>query len=522
MPRLADLDGGDKLLQAILKTDSGFAEALLRIRTKEGLLVPLSFNDAQKALHAKLEQQKKDKGYVRAIVLKGRQTGISTYVAARFFKRTAYDFGKRCMILTHLDAATQNLFAIVKTYFDRIPWDDLKPVLKANSGTQLSFSVLGSGYKVATAGSKNAGRSDTVQFLHGSEVAFWPNAQEIMAGLGQTVPLTEGSEVILESTANGLNNLFHQMWCKACEGKSDYMPVFLPWFVEKTYRRPVPKGFIYTEEEQAYADAFGLDPPQMAFRRAKIDSDFAGNADWFNQEYPATAEMAFQRVGHVALIDTLKVHAARQQHIHPYECQGVHVVGLDPARGGDTSTFIHRWGRCAFDLERINSSDTMAIAGRAARMLSEDETIERLFIDSGGLGAGIYDRLVEMGWGRKVSPVNFGSKADDTRQYFNKRCEMWGRMRDWLHDPITPDIPDDDMLHGDLCSVAGDTFSSLGQLKLEAKEKVREKLGRSPDSADALALTFAMLLSPKLETQYTPNWRKALQRQRNPRNAMTA
>jgi len=95
-------------------------------------------------------------------------------------------------------------------------------------------------------------------------------------------------------------------------------------------------------------------------------------------------------------------------------------------------------------------------------------------------------------------------------------------MRDWLHDPITPDIPDDDMLHGDLCSVAGDTFSSLGQLKLEAKEKVREKLGRSPDAADALALTFAMLLSPKLETQYTPNWRKALQRQRNPRNAMTA
>jgi len=396
MPKLADLDGGDKLLETILSTDSGFAQALLRIRTKEGALVPLEFNDAQKALHQKLEQQKKDKGYVRAIVLKGRQTGISTYVAARFFKRTAYDFGKRCMILTHLDAATQNLFGVVKTYFDLIPWEDIKPQLKANSGTELSFSALRSGYKVATAGSKNAGRSDTVQFLHGSEVAFWPNAQAIMAGLGQTVPLIEGSEVILESTANGLNNLFHQMWCKACEGKSDYMPVFLPWFIEKAYRRPIPKGFVLSEEEEAYMNAFNLDYHQMAFRRTKIESDFAGNADWFNQEYPATAEMAFQRVGHVALIDTLKVYAARQQAIHPYERQGAHVVGLDPARGGDTSTFIHRWGRSAFDLERINSSDTMEIAGRAARMLSEDDTIERLFIDIGGLGAGIYDRLCEM------------------------------------------------------------------------------------------------------------------------------
>jgi len=371
---------------------------------------------------------------------------------------------------------------MVKTYFDLIPWDDVKPVLKANSGTELSFSKLRSGYKVATAGSKNAGRSDTVQFLHGSEVAFWPNAQEIMAGLGQTVPLIAGSEVILESTANGLNNLFHQMWCKACEGKSDYMPVFLPWFIEKNYRRPLPEGFVYTEEEAAYADTFNLDPQQMAF----------------------------QRVGHVPLIDTLKVYAARQQNLSKRERQGVHVVGLDPARGGDTSTFIHRWGRQAFDLERIDSSDTMEIAGRAARMLSEDDTIERLYIDIGGLGADIYDRLCEMGWGKKVDPVNFGSKASDTRQYFNKRCEIWGRIKDWLHDAITPDIPDDDLLHGDLCSVAGDTFSSLGQLKLEPKEKVREKLGRSPDAADALALTFAELLSPTLKTQSRPIGSKSI------------
>jgi len=512
----------NQLIANLLAHDETFAQCLLKIRSKDGAVIPFVLNDAQKALHERLEQQKAEKGYVRCIVLKGRQTGISTYVAARFFKRTAYDFGKRCMILTHLDAATQNLFGIVKTYFDLIPFGDLKPVLKANSGTELSFSKLRSGYKVATAGSKNAGRSDTVQFLHGSEVAFWPHAEQIMAGLGQTVPLCEGSEVILESTANGLNNLFHKMWCLACEGKGDYMPVFLPWFIERGYRRPIPQDFVLTDEEQAYCDTFGLDAEQMAFRRAKIESDFAGNADWFNQEYPATADMAFQRVGHKPLIDTLKVTHARQNKLHKNDRQGVHVVGLDPARGGDTSTFIHRWGRQAFDLERIDSTDTMHIAGRAARMLADDETIERIFVDVGGLGAGIYDRLVEMGWGRKVSPVNFGGKADDTRQYFNKRCEIWGRMRDWLHDDVTPSIPDDDGLHADLTAVAGDSFSSLGQLKLEPKEEVRKKLGRSPDAADALALTFAQLLSQTLSTEYTPKWLKERQRLTRPRNAMTA
>jgi len=92
MRKLAELSNADQILANILADDEVFASSLLRIRTKEGTLVPLAFNATQQALHERLEQQKVEKGYVRAIVLKGRQTGISTYVAARFFKCTAYDF----------------------------------------------------------------------------------------------------------------------------------------------------------------------------------------------------------------------------------------------------------------------------------------------------------------------------------------------------------------------------------------------------------------------------------------------
>lgn len=509
----------DQALARLLADDELYCARNLKIRTKSGELHPFRWNAAQRLLHEKLEQQLEEKGWVRAIVLKGRQQGCSTYVAARFYKRTTTQVGKRTMILTHLDAATQNLFGMCKTYYE-LSDPALKPAIKANSGTELSFSRLRSGYKVATAGSKSAGRSDTVQYLHGSEVAFWPNAQEIMAGLGQTVPLLPGSEVILESTANGLGNLFHQMWTLAVEGKSDFMPVFIPWFVQDEYRREVPVDFQMTEAEAEYAEAFDLDMDQIYWMRTKIDTDFAGDPDWFNQEYPATPDLAFLKVGHKPLIQTLKVQKARQIKQEHQSRIGAHVVGLDPARfGDDDSVFIHRQGRVAWGVERLKQQDTMAVAGRAARMLQDDPTIRMMFIDIGGLGAGIYDRLVELGYGERVTAVNFGERASDDRKYFNKRSEMWGEMAEWLHDTITPSIPDDDTLHADLTAPSY-TWSSNGQLKLDPKEKIKKDIGRSPDDGDALALTFAEPVAA--DDSFTEDWRKRLIAKRRRKTAMSA
>ncbi|MBD1602551.1 hypothetical protein HAQ05_28205, partial [Pseudomonas sp. CA3A] len=141
---------------------------------------------------------------------------------------------------------------------------------------------------------------------------------------------------IIESTANGMGNLFHQFWTLAVEGKSDYMPVFIPWFVERGYRREVPDDFEMSDDDFEYMEAYGLDEEQMAWRAAKITTDFAGDEDWFNQEYPATPDLAFQKVGHKPLIKTVKVSLARKQIAKHMKRIGAHVVGLDPARGGDT------------------------------------------------------------------------------------------------------------------------------------------------------------------------------------------
>ena len=87
--------------------------------------------------------------------------------------------------------------------------EPVRPHTGKSNTKELAFDLLDSGYKVGTAGTEGVGRSDTVQFFHGSEVAYWKNADQHMSGILQAVPNEPGTEIILESTANGLGGLFY-------------------------------------------------------------------------------------------------------------------------------------------------------------------------------------------------------------------------------------------------------------------------------------------------------------------------
>src|SRR5262249_24475016 len=112
----------EKQTQAEL--DADFAHVAgnhLMISSKSGEIMKLEFNRAQLHIHARIEAQRKATGKVRALILKGRQQGCSSYVAARFYHRTMRTPGLRTFILTHEEAATQNLFEIVQRYHDNCP-----------------------------------------------------------------------------------------------------------------------------------------------------------------------------------------------------------------------------------------------------------------------------------------------------------------------------------------------------------------------------------------------------------------
>jgi hypothetical protein len=470
-----------------LKNDfAHYADKCLRIRDKDGKVHPFALNRVQTYLHQKLEEQKDKIGKVRAVVLKGRQQGCSTYVEGNFFHEVTHRKGVRAFILTHEQEATNNLFEMVQRFYDHCP-EVVRPAVDASNAKELYFGGLDSGYKVGTAGNKSVGRSSTIQLFHGSEVAYWPNAGDHAGGIMQAIPDAPGTKVILESTANGIGNYFHEQWQKAESGESEYIAVFLPWYWQDEYRKQAPKDFTVEEDEAQLKEIYKLDNDQLYWRRTKI-AEMGGDLWRFKQDYPCCAAEAFQTSGDDSFIDPQIVMRARNTECAPE--YGALLVGVDPAHmGKDRTSIIRRRGRNVYKLEYYSKKDTMQVAGLCTVIIQEEKPA-KMFIDVTGIGAGVVDRLREMGFSDIVVPVNSASSPLDDSRYCNKRAEMWGKTKEFLQDEPCK-IPNDDALHADLCAPIIQPPDSKGRLVIEKKENIKRRGLRSPDGADALALTFA-------------------------------
>jgi len=178
---------------------------------------------------------------------------------------------------------------------------------------------------------------------------------------------------------------------------------------------------------------------------------------------------------------------------------GAKIIGVDPARfGNDCTAIIRREGRVAYNLARFSNQSTMQTAGRVALIIKVEKP-DMVFIDVGGLGGGIVDRLKELGYGEVVKGINFGGKASQDDRYANKRAEMWGNMKEWLEEGGVS-IPDDSLLIKDIVTPKY-KIKSNGTIQLESKDEMRKRGVKSPDAGDALALTFAMPVMKKTEEQ---------------------
>lgn len=479
----------EKEIRQKLKDDFiHYAAKCLKIRTKEGSIEPFLLNKAQQYIHERIEKQKKDTGKVRAIILKGRQQGCSTLIGGRFYHRVTHSKGIQAFILTHALDATNNLFKLAQRYHENCPVL-VKPDVSTNNSKELVFGLLESGYKLGTAENKSVGRSATIQLFHGSECGFWANAAEHSKGILQAVPDSMGTEIIIESTANGVGNYFHQQWQLAEAGISDFIPIFVPWFWQIEYQREPEKGFSLNEEEIKLQKLYGLSLSQLSWRRHKIIGLSVNGANGFKsfkQEYPCNANEAFQLTGEDTFIQSDLVMKCRKSIVEPY---GPLVIGCDPARFGDDRTsIIRRQGRVASKLESYTKKNTMEVVGLLHTII-EAEDPKFVFVDIGGLGAGIVDRLHEMGHRKIVIGVNAGSEPLNKKKYDNKRAEMWGLCREWMENEPCQ-VPDSDSLHADLCGAQAE-WNSNSQLVIESKKKMKKRGIRSPDEAECLIQTFA-------------------------------
>jgi hypothetical protein len=251
--------------------------------------INFEFNSAQKIINDQLEKQLKETGRVRVIILKARQMGISTLVCSRVYWKSYFNAFNKSVVMAHDSATSDNLFNMSRNIIDNAN-EDFKPTLKKSNAKEIMFEENDSGYRLYTAGSPEAGRGTTPTIAHLSEVAFWTHDAKILAGLFQGISQAEGTEVILESTANGVGNEFHRLWTDAINGNNEYLPIFVPWFLMQEYYRDPPEGFLTTIEEDKLVEKFQLNHGQLYWRRLKIAES---GPDKFRQEYPSTAEEAF-------------------------------------------------------------------------------------------------------------------------------------------------------------------------------------------------------------------------------------
>jgi len=295
----------DKLLDTrrrLLEDFEFYARHCVRIRTKEGTIVPLVFNRVQRRFAKMIIDQMDTRGYVRMVVLKARQQGLSTVITAWQYWWISQRPAQKGLVMAHEADATATLWDMYKRVHDNAP-QAVKAHTKYNSKNELTFDVLDSALRIATAGGRGVARGDTLQVCHLSEVAFWPPgfAKANFNGLIQAVPDVAGTAVFIESTAQGMTGKFREAWVGAATGRTGYIPFFSAWFESLEYRvRPdeVPADFQRTPAEEKLIERFkdeGLNSnEQLVWRRRKIANS---NDDLFMQEYPATPDEAFISTG---------------------------------------------------------------------------------------------------------------------------------------------------------------------------------------------------------------------------------
>jgi terminase large subunit-like protein len=263
---------------------------------------------------------------------------------------------------------------------------------------------------------------------------------------------------IFIGTAKGLN-LFSKLYFDALKDPD--------WHAE--LRRASDTGVIPAEELEQ-------------LRRAQTPSQFAQEMEC---DFAASVDNVLLR-----LEDALA--SMKRTLAEPDYCYAPRVLGVDVARYGDDRTVIFpRQGLAAMKPKVLRGADLMEVAGQVALAIDRFQP-DATFIDAGGIGAGVIDRLRQLGY--TVQSVDFGGRALDPR-YENKRTEMWWQGTAWVRDGGC--LPDMQELAGELCSPTYSYANARGRLQLESKDTLRARGLPSPDIADAFVLTFASPVAPR-------------------------
>lgn len=229
--------------EQVLQMKNNFWEFIkyVHIRTIDGKLVKFKPNAPQKQFYEDVFDQLEKRGFVRMVKPKARQRGISTAIGVLGIWYTIYRKGYRTVIVAHEIASATDISNIYRTVFDNLP-EQAVPNIKSRNERRIILEYTDnkgksqeSSIRIATAKNMEGGRGGNIQFLHLSEVAYYPEGRKISDALVDSVHDVPGTFIFLESTGNGEGDYFHSMYEQAIQGRSSFVPAFYAWHIGDQY-----------------------------------------------------------------------------------------------------------------------------------------------------------------------------------------------------------------------------------------------------------------------------------------------
>ncbi len=373
----------------------------LNIVDKVGRLRKLSLHPAQQRYVATAEESN------WMYILKARQLGMTTAIAARFFWMALFKPHFQVAVLAHRIESAQSIFEVYRRFYNYLP-EHLKFRTEKSNVRELKF-FHGGLIRVSTANSENF-RGTTHQALHCSEFAFWDDPEKTVASAFQTCG--PNAEVVLETTANGMNDA-HSMWNK----EMGYSKLFFPWSEDPGYiSTDKPKG--YHPHVENLSKEFDLAEPQKNWAQRTFETKCMSNWQTFLQEYPLSAEQAFITSGERFFdqvfpnVQSFPGYRCYEKH----ESFKVYSIGVDSASGspsGDYSAF------CVID---VTDKENPAVVSTYYNRLSIHEFSERvheeamkyealIVVESNSYGLAVLENLISKGYSHLYRRTQFDKMA---------------------------------------------------------------------------------------------------------------
>jgi len=380
-----------------------YAAKYLKIQTKAMKLVPFKFNRVQKVLWQRMLENNLRKGVpVRWLILKGRQMGMSTWIAGLYYWVCSLRSNRNAVVAAHKESSSAELFRKQQLFWRETP-PGSRPMAKTNNRGRLEFANpnpndpvpgLESQILVDVASNVDLGRSFALHLLHWSEFAMTRDPLPTLAAARNAMPYIPGTFLIIETTAKGPGP-FKDLWEDV---DNDYEKVFICWVADDEYRTELDRDDYFEphnvdhprygneiHEQERIVDELKIWYPELttedeifhesmcrlAWRRQTIDGECGGDIRMFRQEYPTIPNDAFIGTGR-SLFDSYKLadwmqgltedppientyrfnfrsrefEYRKYGHLklfEPVQPRATYVIGVDPAlgvKGGDPSAAV--------------------------------------------------------------------------------------------------------------------------------------------------------------------------------------